>query len=170
MTKQLNILFIPFPVVGRVNGSVGVAEVLIAAGHSVTFAVNHHWLGRLTKYGIREVLLDDTDTLSTETSSRDFIKSFSQQLVKSQIVSSLSPLEKVRTKGKMYQDRVDKVLRLDRHIEKMLIDLKPDCVILDQFVAIPSVVLSGIPFVNSNSVAPLSMWDDPRTPPPSSGN
>ena len=165
MKKQLNILFIPFPVVGRVNGSVGVAEVLIAAGHSVTFAVNHHWLGRLTKYGIREALLDDTDT-----SSQDFIKSFSQQLVKSQIVSSLSPLEKARTRGKKYQDRVDKVLKLDKHIEKMLIDLKPDCVILDQFVAIPSVVLSGIPFVNLSSVAPLSMWDDPRTPPPASGN
>ncbi|CAG2114558.1 unnamed protein product, partial [Medioppia subpectinata] len=57
--NNLTVLFVPIDAVGHVNASVGIAEVLIQAGHQVVFVVSDQWRGRLTKYGIQEILLTE---------------------------------------------------------------------------------------------------------------
>ncbi|CAG2118709.1 unnamed protein product [Medioppia subpectinata] len=59
MHQNSTILFVPIDAVGHVNSSIGIAEVLIQAGHRVVFVVNEQWRGRLTKYGIEEVLITE---------------------------------------------------------------------------------------------------------------
>ena len=67
MSKKLNILFVPADATGHVMAAIGIAQVLIEAGHKVTFVINQQWKGRLEKYGIRELLV----TIDERAADRD---------------------------------------------------------------------------------------------------
>ncbi|CAG2171973.1 unnamed protein product, partial [Oppiella nova] len=59
--KQIRVLFVPIDAIGHVNSAIGIAQVLLDAGHQCLFAINIQWKGRLTKYGIDEVLIAQDD-------------------------------------------------------------------------------------------------------------
>ena len=60
MVKKV-ILFTPMDGHGHVNSCVGVAQVLLAKGHRIVFAVDAAWKGKLVKYGFEEELISTDD-------------------------------------------------------------------------------------------------------------
>ncbi|CAG2116307.1 unnamed protein product, partial [Medioppia subpectinata] len=150
---------------GRINPCISIAEQLIASGHRALFVVNAEWSGRLTPYGIEEVLLAATDEPvgramnATETA---------KTLMAWGWVSGNSPLQKERLhrRSELWMTYPK---YLDRQLDALLPDIQPDVIVLDTFGKVPAIELYGAPCVKSWGEAPLAMIDDDRAPPPCSG-
>ena len=166
MSKKLKILFIPIDAIGHVMAAIGQAEVLIDSGHTVLFAINEQWKGRLANYGIEEVLLSQEDRPSDE----DPAKRWSKLFAGGGAMKQGTPLETtINIRTKLMPIFSEDGKRLDKKVEQLLKDIKPDVVVMDQVMAVPSVSLSGIPWVLVCSFNPLMFLDDERTPPSGSG-
>jgi len=168
MSNKRQALFVPVDAVGHVNACVGLAEVLIHAGYSVTFAVSTLWAGRLTKYGIREQLLRYDD----DTGDSDPAKKYSAKLISDGVIGPEStPIKNLLniTQNSMPYF-VDRLADTDIMVGELLVTLKPDVVFVDQIIGLPSVVKSGIPWVLVCSCNPLYLIHDTRAPPLNSGN
>ena len=166
MTKKLKILFVPIDAIGHVSAAIGMAEVLIASGHKVIFAINEQWRGRLDKYGIEVVLLTQDD----RPSDVDPAKRWADLFVGGGVIKSGTPLEiKINLRTKLVPYFIEEIKQLDIKVDQLLKDIKPNVVVLDQGFALPSVILSGIPWVLVCSFNPLMFIDDERTAPGGSG-
>ncbi|CAG2116852.1 unnamed protein product, partial [Medioppia subpectinata] len=66
-------------------------------------------------------------------------------------------------------DRIDAVQRLDQQIAQLLPEIAPDVIVFDQFMSLPSVMRSGIPYVWVCCNGPLYLVADDKAPPASSG-
>ncbi|CAG2167877.1 unnamed protein product [Oppiella nova] len=165
MCKTLDILFIPIPGTGHVNACIGLGEVLIQAGHTVSFVINYLWEGRLTKYGIKELLLTDEDpTKDPGVNKLDLL------LKHGYIGVDMTPLERVKKFGNGFIKRLEMFTKLENDISKLLVSIpKPDVIVIDHFATIPCVELSSIPIVRVKSSNPLNLLDDDRAPPGGSG-
>ena len=166
MTKKLKILFIPIDAIGHVNAAIGMAQVLIGSGHRVIFAINDQWRGRLLNYGIEEVLLSQEDRDPDE----DPAKRWADLFFSGGAIKSCTPLEttiNIRTKLMPYF--CEETKKLDLEVELLIKTIAPDVMVLDQVLTIPSVVLSGIPWVLVCSFNPLMFIEDEKTPPWGSG-
>src|SRR4029079_3217787 len=54
----LTVLFMPESAYGPTNQCIGLGKVLLDRGHTVVFAAEASWAGRLTPYGFVEDLVD----------------------------------------------------------------------------------------------------------------
>jgi len=161
--KKLNILFIPLDAVGHVNACTGIAQVLIKSGHKVLFAVNDVWKGKLSKYGIEEVLFK----IEGRDRKADAAKHWGDVLYPQ--LGTASKLDKWIQWKQIYKHFIEDVKKVDQIIEQLLPQIRPDIIIIDQIVSLPSVERSGIPWVLSCSCNPLAILYDERTPPKFSG-
>ncbi|CAG2118283.1 unnamed protein product, partial [Medioppia subpectinata] len=165
MSKELNILFIPVSAVGHVNGCIGLAEVLIQSGHSVSFAVNHEWKGRLAKYGIREILLADLQNEHGAEHGAQSTKAMAKMMMG--LGKDSTPLDKaVNMVTKMGDLFINKIKQIDDLVSGVIASLQPDVLFVDMPFLLPSVVKSGIPWVLVSTANPLRYLNDERTPPP----
>ncbi|CAG2114051.1 unnamed protein product [Medioppia subpectinata] len=162
---SLKVLFVPIFGVGHVNACISIAETLIDSGHDVWFTVNGFWSGKLTKYGVKEVLLDKSDSPMDADNMADAAK----YMVTSGKIGGESALQKARSRGTTIELKMKYVQYLDEQLERLLPAIRPDVIVVDQFMTLPSVELSGIPCVWSWSAGPLVMLDDERAPPAASG-
>ncbi|XP_054152690.1 NDP-glycosyltransferase YjiC-like [Oppia nitens] len=190
MGKSLKILVVPIQGVGHVNACLGVAQVLIDAGHRVMFTVHQDWCGKLKPYGIEEIVVSsDTDTdednPNNNTSnnsdnnnllsigglpSGDSLQSHAEGLLKVGNISGLLPLEKASRTGPKVRMWMKRAIHVDQQLERLIPELRPDLIVLDQFLQIPAVDRSGIPCVWSWSTNPVKIIDnDGQLPPCGSG-
>ena len=163
MGRKLKVLFLPLEGVGHVNACVSLAQELIRCGHNVSFALKEGWRGKLEKYGIEEVLLkseDESNKLGDNTMR-------GERMVISGEIGSKTPLEKAKSNGFGNHRRVDSRIKLDKVVEKLLTDICPEVIIVDQFYTIPSVVTSGIPWIWCSSPGPLCLYGIEEEMPPS---
>ena len=166
MAKKLKILFLPIDAIGHVNAAIGQAEVLIDRGHTVIFAINEQWRGKLAKYGIEEVLLTQDDRPSDE----DPAKRWSELFAGGGAIKSGSPLETaININTKIIPYFVEEIKKFDANMSQLFKEIKPDVLVMDQVLTIPSALFSGIPWVLVCSFNPLYFIDDERTPPWGSG-
>ena len=166
MSKTLKILFVPIDSIGHMSAAIGMAEVLIASGHTAVFAVNDLWRGRLAEYGIEEVLL----THHKRRTEEDPAKHWADLFFGGGAIKSGAPVETIiNIRTKLTPTFAELLIKLDIKVDELLKDIKPDVVVLDQAVNIPSVLLSGIPWVLVCSFNPLFMIENEKTPPSGSG-
>ena len=163
MTKKLTILFVPISAVGHINSSIGIAEVLQSRGHRIIFAVDQSFKGRFIEKGFQEEIVEKE---LTEEEKRDPSAYFLKFIKQSKLLDDISPLEKfkcmTRNDLKAYSRKEDQI------INEIICRIKPDVIAVD-FMFFPSIIKSGIPWVNINSIQILNIIDDPRTPPPCLG-
>ncbi|CAG2118955.1 unnamed protein product, partial [Medioppia subpectinata] len=147
---------------GHVNPCIGIAKQLLADGHRVLFTANGVWQTKLAAYGIETVELAKPNTTDDMDSSAQFMISLGK-------IGGASPIEKARHESFSAEFWTKHAQYLDTQLQILLAAIRPDVIVVDQLVTLPSVVLSGIPCVWCWSVGPLVMVDDERTPPGESG-
>ncbi|CAG2179402.1 unnamed protein product, partial [Oppiella nova] len=166
MAQKLKVLFVPIDAIGHVNSAIGIAQVLLDAGHQCLFAINIQWKGRLTKYGIEEVLIAQDD----RPTDVDPAQHWADLFVNGGGIKDTTPLETaININIKLIAQFNEMTKDLDVIVDGLLKDIQPDVVIVDQHRCIPALELSGIPWVATCSFNPLVFIPDERTPPNMSG-
>ncbi|CAG2114867.1 unnamed protein product, partial [Medioppia subpectinata] len=150
---------------GQLNYCAGIASALVRDGHKAIVAVTERWKGRLSAHGIQELVLPKGD----DESPQPDVKTIAKYMVKAGKIGPKSALDKAAMKGAGGTDRIDAVKRLDQQIAQLLPEIAPDVIVFDQFMSLPSVMRSGIPYVWACGNGTLTLVDDDRAPPPSSG-
>ncbi|CAG2116495.1 unnamed protein product [Medioppia subpectinata] len=162
MAKKLKILFVPIGGVGHVNACIGIAQVLLSAGHRTIFLVNGHWNGKegsyLGKYGIEEYVIESDK--NGDNSAQKSVKELAKRMIKAGNISGLSPLEKAAKRKDVVAKWMENAVKLDQLLITLLGEISPDLIVVDQFLSIPAIELSGIPYVWSWSTNPLKIDDD----------
>ena len=90
--KPLNIVFYPMDPVGHVNASIGVAQVLLEAGHRIQFIISELWKGKLVGYGFEEVVVPQEAKPVIDDPSANS----SHQFQRGGALDSVSPLQKAK--------------------------------------------------------------------------
>ena len=161
-------LFFPIDAVGHVNAGIGIAQVLISAGYRVIFLISQSWQGKLLKYNIEEYVLPTAQ--DQVLSGSDAAQHWVDLMKKSNAFTGLSPLERmINVRKNLFKYEILRLKELDQTLAELVRDLKPDVILTDQFVTIPAIVNSGIPWIFWCSPNPLVFIDDELTPPGCSG-
>ncbi|CAG2112907.1 unnamed protein product [Medioppia subpectinata] len=160
----LKVLFVPILGEGHVNPCIGIATQLIADGHRAVFTANDVWRPKLAAYGVETVELTD----SNEDPAND-TDSCAQFMIDSGKIGGASAIEKGRLEAFGAEFWTKHAQYLDTQLAGLLPAIRPDVIVVDQLVTLPSVELLGIPCVWCWSVGPLVMVDDERAPPGESG-
>lgn len=158
---------------GPTNNCIGVGNILLQRGHTVIFAAEASWEGRLETLGFVEDLVHlaapapaepDPDA-PPEAAGQfwiDFIREtapvFHQPTIE-QLTGFIQPTWQALIDGAMYcQPQLQQIIERQR----------PDVIIEDNVNAFPALVTAGVPFVRSVSCQPLEM-KGPDIPPLFSG-
>jgi len=167
MKPKLKILYIAYDAIGHVNACISVAEILRDRGHKIIFAIDKSWRGQLQKYGFEEQLFSDPEKAGIE----DPTQYWANLLNEIGVMKSLPPIEKViKIRSTILSNHLNNMKETDLIMENILKRIKPDIIIIDNYIGFPSVIGCGIPWVLSCSFNPLMFIDDERTPPPCSGD
>ncbi|XP_054158199.1 NDP-glycosyltransferase YjiC-like [Oppia nitens] len=184
--KKLNILVSVMEGVGHVNACIGLAQVLQKRGHRLTFIVDRAFRGQLAQYGFDEVIIDDIgDKQTQQQSGQQSGQQFPQQtgenkkpgeegaqmILKSGLMTGLSSVDKMKMMLNIpvLDTILEKARKSDKMYAKVVREVDPDLIILDEFLGRPALVHSGKPWVSVFSGNPLFAIDDDRTPPFASG-
>ncbi len=164
-------LFMPESAYGPTNNCIGIGNILRERGHTVVFAAEASWEGRLEPMGFVEDLVHlsappepDPDA-PPEAAGQfwiDFIRDtapvFRTPTIE-QITGFIQPT---------WQALIDGAVYCHDQLVEILARQKPDVVIQDNVSAFPALVTAGVPFVKSVSCQPLEM-KGPDVPPTFSG-
>lgn len=169
-TKSMTALFVPIDAVGHVFTSVGIAQQLISAGHRAVFAISQQWKGKLSEYGIEEVLLPDINHSDQwEPSGGDPATYWAKRFKDMGLLSPMSTVDKMKIVYKNMEPVINHNMQLDLVLDQWLLDIRPDVVFVDQIVGITAVERSGIPWVLVSSLNPLFLMNNDNYPPSCSG-
>ncbi len=153
---------------GPTNNCIGIADVLRRRGHSIVFAAESSWRGRLAPLGFEEMLVDlapAADDAGADDAGqfwKDFIKQTTPEFRKptiEQLETFMQPT---------WQALIDGACYCEPQLRNILADTQPDVVVEDNVVAFPALLTCGAPFVRIISCNPLEIRD-PALPPPYSG-
>ncbi len=156
---------------GPTNNCIGVGNILRQRGHTVIFAAEASWEGRLETLGFVEDLVHLAAPVEVEPHAPaeaagqfwiDFIRDtapvFRQPTIE-QLTGFIQPTWQALIDGAMYcQPQLLEIIERQR----------PDVIIEDNVNAFPALVTAGVPFVRSVSCQPLEM-KGPDIPPLFSG-
>ena len=156
---------------GPTNNCIGVGNILLQRGHTVIFAAEASWEGRLETLGFVEDLVHLAPPAEADPDAEpeaagqfwiDFIRDtapvFRQPTIK-QLTGFIQPTWQALIDGAMYcQPQLQEIIERQR----------PDVIIEDNVNAFPALVTAGVPFVRSVSCQPLEM-KGPDIPPLFSG-
>ncbi|MEY4339970.1 MAG: hypothetical protein RLZ14_1820 [Actinomycetota bacterium] len=164
-------LFMPESAYGPTNNCIGIGNILRQRGHTVIFAAEASWEGRLEPLGFVEDLVHlaapaepDPDA-PPEAAGQfwiDFIRDTSPVFrtpTIEQLTGFIQPTWQALIDGAMYSHQ---------QLTEIIARQKPDVVIEDNVNAFPALVTAGVPFVRSVSCQPLEM-KGPDVPPTFSG-
>lgn len=163
-------MFMPESAYGPTNNCIGIANVLVSRGHTVVFAAEASWAGRLEPLGFVEDLVDLAPPAEPEPGAEqsagqfwtDFIRDTSPEFRKptiEQLTTFVQPTWQALIDGAKYcQPQLTEIIARNR----------PDVIIEDNVNAFPALVTAGVPFVRMVSCNPLEMRG-PNVPPVFSG-
>ena len=168
MTRPLTVLFMPESAYGPTNQCIGLGKVLTDRGHTVVFAAESSWAGKLAPLGFVEDLVDlaPPDPGAADDAAGqfwiDFINETAPEFRKptiEQLGSFIQPTFQALIEGAKYcEPRLREIVA--RH--------RPDVIVEDNVVAFPALTTSGAPYVRIVSCNPLEMRG-PGVAPPFSG-
>jgi MGT family glycosyltransferase len=168
MTRPLTVLFMPESAYGPTNQCIGVGKVLLDRGHTVVFAAEASWAGKLAPLGFVEDLVDlvppdpGADDEAAGQFWIDFINDTAPEFRRptvEQLGSFIKPTFQALIDGAKYCEPQLKAI-IERH--------RPDVIVEDNVIGFPALTTSGAPYVRIVSCNPLEVRG-PGIPPPFSG-
>ena len=159
LTKKFTILFVPVSSIDHVNSCIGVAETMHSRGHRIVFAVDQSFKGQFIKRGFEEEMIEKQLSLEEQ-------RNPSGKTIKVLTENGLFDDHPPVNKEKMFIRCLPAIAtsKDNQILAKIIHRVKPDVIVIHWFV-VPSIVKSGIPWVNLVSLQILTLIDDPRTPP-----
>lgn len=164
----LTIMFWPESAYGPTNQCIGLAAILRERDHTIVFAAESSWAGKLTPFGFIEELVDLAEPVGDAAPEdagafwTSFIAETAPEFRKptiEQLESFIKPTYQALIDGAKYSEpRLREII--DKH--------RPDVIVEDNVVLFPALVTSGAPFVRIVSCSPLEV-SGPDVPPPFSG-
>jgi MGT family glycosyltransferase len=166
----LTIMFWPESAYGPTNQCIGLAAILRDRGHTIVFAAESSWAGKLEPFGFVEELVDLAEPASGDDAGEadagkfwtDFIAETAPEFRKptiEQLASFIQPT---------YQALIDGAKYSEPRLREIIATHRPDVIVEDNVVLFPALVTSGAPFVRIVSCSPLEV-PGPGVPPPFSG-
>jgi MGT family glycosyltransferase len=171
MTRPLTVLFMPESAYGPTNQCVGVGKVLLDRGHTVVFAAERSWAGKLAPMGFVEDLVDLAEPAPEAADGEeeaagqfwiDFINETAPEFRKptiEQLDSFIKPT---------FQALIDGAKYCEPQLREIIARHRPDVLVEDNVVSFPALTTSGAPFVRIVSCNPLEVRG-PEVAPPFSG-
>ena len=156
-TPRLTVLFMPESAYGPTNQCIGLGKVLLERGHTVVFAAERSWEGRLAPLGFVEALVDlaEPDPDATDDAAGqfwiDFINETAPEFRKptiEQLASFVAPT---------YQALIDGARYCEPQLRSIIAEHRPDVLVEDNVVTFPALLTSGAPFVRIVSCNPLEI-------------
>ncbi len=160
MAQPLTILFMPESAYGPTNNCIGIGDVLRKRGHTVVFAAEASWNGRLAPLGFVEDLVDlapppepDPDAPPQDAGQfwKDFIRDTAPQFRKptiEQLATFMQPT---------WQALIDGAKFCEPQLREIIARNRPDVIVEDNVVSFPALQTSGKPFVRIVSCNPLEI-------------
>ncbi len=162
--QSLTVLFLPESAYGPTNQCIGIGKVLLDRGHTVVFAAERSWEGKLAPLGFVEALVDlaEPDPDAAEDAAGqfwiDFITETAPEFRKptvEQLASFVQPT---------YQALIDGAKFCEPQLRKIIAEHRPDVLVEDNVVAFPALLTSGAPYVRIVSCNPLEIRGDDIAP------
>jgi MGT family glycosyltransferase len=164
----LTIMFWPESAYGPTNQCIGLAAILRDRGHTIVFAAESSWAGKLEPFGFVEELVDLAEPAEDAADAdagkfwTDFIAETAPEFRKptiEQLATFIQPT---------YQALIDGAKYCEPRLREIIATHRPDVIVEDNVVLFPALVTSGAPFVRIVSCSPLEV-SGPGVPPPFSG-
>ena len=162
-------LFMPESAYGPTNNCIGIGDVLRRRGHTVVFAAESSWAGRLEPLGFVEDLVDLAPPAPADQPEQaagqfwtDFIRETKPVFRTStfdQLAGFMQPTWQALIAGAMY---------CEPQLNEIIDRRRPDVIIEDNVVGFPALTTAGVPFVRIVSCQPLEI-KGPDVPPTYSG-
>jgi MGT family glycosyltransferase len=168
----LTVLFMPESAYGPTNQCIGLGKVLLDKGHTVVFAAERSWAGRLAPYGFVEDLVDlaprDDSAADPDSGGSagqfwiDFINETAPEFAKptrEQLATFVQPT---------YQALIDGAKYCEPQLREIIARHRPDVIVEDNVVSFPALMTADGAFVRIVSCNPLEVRG-PDVPPVFSG-
>jgi MGT family glycosyltransferase len=161
-------MFWPESAYGPTNQCIGLAAILRDRGHTIVFAAESSWAGKLAPFGFIEELVDlaePAEGASEEDAGAfwtEFIAETAPEFRKptvEQLESFIQPT---------YQALIDGAKYCEPRLREIIAKHRPDVIVEDNVVLFPALACSGAPFVRIVSCSPLEITGA-DVPPPFSG-
>ena len=158
--RALTVLFMPESAYGPTNQCIGLGKVLLDQGHTVVFAAERSWAGRLTPYGFLEDLVDlappdpDAGPEASEAAGQfwiDFINETAPEFAKptrEQLATFVQPT---------YQALIDGAKHCEPQLREIIARHRPDVIVEDNVVSFPALTTADGAFVRIVSCNPLEI-------------
>jgi MGT family glycosyltransferase len=161
MTKQKVIALFPEASFGAALNCIGIAQQLRSQGARPVFICYENFRGVFSEYGFTEYSLSSGNS-DGQVDWNDFInrhKDAFQQSPLEQITSYVAPT---------WEAIVDTAIRAEEPLRRLIAQIKPDAIVLDNVVMFPAVANAGVPWVRVVSCAETEI-PDASVPPYLSG-
>jgi MGT family glycosyltransferase len=161
-------MFWPESAYGPTNQCIGLAAILRDRGHTIVFAAESSWAGKLAPFGFIEELVDlaepDPDAGEEDAGKfwTDFIAETAPEFRKptsEQLATFIAPT---------YQALIDGAKYCEPRLRAIVATHRPDVIVEDNVVLFPALTTAGAPYVRIVSCSPLEV-PGPNVPPPFSG-
>ncbi|KPM04734.1 XP-G DNA excision repair-like protein [Sarcoptes scabiei] len=164
--RKYHFLFIPMDSYGHINSCIGIAQKLAQNGHQISFALEKAWTNYLINYRFNEVIYEALDR-PKNLGPNDY---WAQSIAKIQDNLHEDSLSKAKHFSvEEFKDFIFDALSFDEQLAVIIKNLKPDLILVDNYVTIPAVYKSNCKWVFMTSASPLSALSHPDLPPSSSG-
>lgn len=166
--RPLTVMFWPESAYGPTNQCIGLAAVLRDRGHTIVFAAESSWAGKLAPFGFIEELVDlaaPAEGAAEEDAGKfwtDFIAETAPEFRKptvEQLETFIQPT---------FQALIDGAKYCEPRLREIIATHRPDVIVEDNVVLFPALATAGVPFVRIVSCSPLEV-SSPQVPPPFSG-
>ncbi|MET0900731.1 MAG: nucleotide disphospho-sugar-binding domain-containing protein [Mycobacterium sp.] len=168
MPPPLTIMFWPESAHGPTNQCIGLAAILRDRGHTIVFAAESSWAGKLAPFGFIEELVDlaEPEVDAGEQDAGKFWTDFIAETAPEFRKPTIEQLESFILPT--YQALIDGAKYSEPRLRDIIATHRPDVIVEDNVVLFPALVTSGAPFVRIVSCSPLEV-PGPNVPPPFSG-
>jgi MGT family glycosyltransferase len=169
MAQPLTVLFMPESAYGPTNNCIGIGDILRRRGHTVVFAAERSWSGKLEKLGFVEDLVDLAPPPAADAAEQDagqFWKDFIRETAPEFRKPTIEQLSTFMQPT--WQALIDGARFCEPQLREIIARQKPDVIVEDNVVCFPALLTSGAPFVRIMSCNPLEM-PGPDVPPAYSG-
>ncbi|ADP78575.1 nucleotide disphospho-sugar-binding domain-containing protein [Pseudofrankia inefficax] len=158
----LTVLFVPESAYGPTNQCIGLGKVLLDRGHTVVFAAERSWEGKLAPFGFGEALVDlappATDQGEADQGAEvagqfwiDFINETAPEFRKptiEQLETFVAPT---------YQALIDGARYCEAQLKAIIAEHRPDVLVEDNVIAFPALTTADGAFVRIVSCNPLEI-------------
>ena len=168
MAAPLTIMFWPESAHGPTNQCIGLAAILRDRGHTIVFAAESSWEGKLSPFGFIEELVDLAEP-EPDAGDQDAGAFWTQFIAETAPEFRKPTVEQLSTFIQpTYQALIDGAKYCEPRLREIVAAHRPDVIVEDNVVIFPALTTSGAPFVRIVSCSPLEV-PGADVPPPFSG-